>query len=361
MLTSSSASLNILIFAIPTVSFLITLFLVPFAKWIGEKYKLSDKPNKRKLHKTSIVRLGGVAIFIGFFAGLASILLFGNTENLSFENISLYGRILLIMSSAIFFLGLFDDVFKLSPAFRLTFQFLVASFAWSNNLRINSLDLSLISDNYANFQIPSFFSYLITIFWIVGIINAINWMDGADGLVTGLFIIASGSFLLIEYSNDVYYLSCILSSLIGAALAFLIFNYNPAKILMGDCGSYFLGFHLATVSFLSSTDSNVPLNVTSVLLIMFIPIADMIFVIFNRLINGKLPFYPDQTHLHHRLISSGLNQRQTVRIIWSLSLLLSSIALVIEGKINTIFIFYSLIIHCLCNVKIRKFIKTILC
>ena len=112
-------------------------------------------------------------------------------------------------------------------------------------------------------------------------------MDGADGLATGLIIIASCTFLVVELSNNVLYVSCILASLIGSAIAFLIFNYNPAKILMGDCGSYFFGFNLAILSFISSSDSSTALDIRTVLLILFIPLMDMVYVIFNRL--KKIP------------------------------------------------------------------------
>ena len=115
------------------------------------------------------------------------------------------------------------------------------------------------------------------------------------------------------------------------------------------------------MSFISSTDNSSPFNFPVVILIMFIPIADMIYVIFNRIIRGKVPLYPDKTHFHHRLLESGLNQRQTVKIIWSLAALFSVIALVIDGKINSIFIFYAIVIHCLCNVRIREFLKKLFC
>ena len=354
-------NINLILITTTLVSFLSTFFTVPLVKSFGAKFNLSDIPDKRKVHKIPMVRIGGIAIFFGFFMGLFSILFTGNLENISFENVSKYGQILLLSTTLIFLLGLFDDLFKLSPKFRLVVQFAVASFAWIQNLRINTLDLSFISQNLTNLQISPILSYLITVMWIVSLINAFNWMDGLDGLATGLLIIAAISYLIIEYSNGIYYITVILSSLIGTASAFLVYNYNPAKILMGDCGSYFLGFNLAVLSFLSSTDTSIPLKVNTVFLIMLIPILDMVYVLINRLINKKVLFYPDQTHFHHRLIASGLNQRQTVKVIWSLSFLFSTIALVIDKKINTVFIVYALVIHFLCNIKIREFLKKIFC
>ena len=337
-----------------------TFILVPLIKDFGEKYNINDIPNNRKLHTRAIVRLGGVPIFVGFSCGLLSILLTRNLDQFSLGNLSSNGKIMLLTGSAIFLLGLLDDLFKLSPKFRLGFQFLVASIAWFNNLRINTVNLDFISSDLHNVQIPTILSFIITVIWIAGIINAINWMDGADGLAIGLLIIASIAFFIIELSIDNLFLTCILVSLIGAALAFLKFNYHPAQIIMGDSGSYFLGFNLSLVSFISSADNSAPFDLRVVLLIMFIPIADMVYVIFKRIINGKNPLYPDKTHLHHRLLESGLNQRETVNIIWSLSALFAVIALVINGRINSIFILYSFIIHLICNVRVREFFKKLL-
>ena len=360
MLASDSVVSKNLFLLIPVTSFFATYALVPIAKLIGDKYQIKDIPNLRKLHTQSLVRIGGVPIVFGFLLGLISVIFTGYFENISIQNISIYGRILIITSTSIFLLGLLDDLFNLSPIFRLVFQFLVASIAWFNNLKIESLDLSFLYPNLNYLELPIAISYLITVFWIVGIINAINWIDGADGLATGLIIIASCSFLVIELSNNVLYVSCILASIIGSAIAFLIFNYNPAKILMGDCGSYFFGFNLSILSFISSSDTSTALDVRTVILILFVPIMDMIFVIFNRLLNGKIPFYPDQTHIHHRLLEKGFDQRQTVKFIWSISLFISTIALVLDKRLSISFIFYSAIMCLILNLEIRKIFKKIL-
>ena len=129
---------------------------------------------------------------------------------------------------------------------------------------------------------------------------------------------------------------------------------------MGDSGSYFLGFNLAIISFISSTDNSKALNLEVVLLIMFIPILDMTYVIFNRIRKRKSPFYPDKTHFHHRLLASGLNQKETVKIIWGLAIILSIIALVLEGIFAPVFIFYSLILYIFFDVRIKRFLKRFL-
>ena len=141
-----------------------TYILVPIIKGFGERYNINDIPNNRKLHTRAIVRLGGVPIFVGFFCGLLSIIFTGNLDQFSLGNVSSYGKIMLLTGSSIFFLGLFDDLFKLSPKFRLGFQFLVASIAWFNNLRINSVNLDFISSDLNNVQIPIFLSFLLRLF-----------------------------------------------------------------------------------------------------------------------------------------------------------------------------------------------------
>ncbi len=349
------SGLEYILLLILIVSFLGTLILIPIVKAIGVKFDFNDIPNRRKLHKKSIVNLGGVPIFIGFLIGLFSVYFTGALDSYSLENISSYGKILILISSSVFFLGLIDDLFKLSAKFRLVFQFIVASIAWFNDLKINSLDLSFVYPSGSDIQLSVLISYLITVIWIVGVINAFNWIDGLDGLASGLLIIASLSFFIIEYTNGVQYLTCILTSLIGSVIAFLFYNYHPAKILMGDSGSYFLGFNLAVISFISSTDINKSLNVVVVLLIMMIPILDMTYVIFNRIKKGKSPFYPDKTHIHHRLLARRLNQKETVRIIWGFSILLSILALVIDEIISPIFIIYSMIIYSFFDVRVKRY------
>ncbi len=354
-------NLNLLLILVSTFSCISTMLIVPVINKIGIRYSLYDYPDARKIQKKSLVRIGGLAIFIGYLLGLSLIYFSGNFGNIRFDGISLFGGTLLITSSAVFFLGITDDLIQLSPKFRLISQFLIASFSWTQGIRINQLDFSLISDSLTTVSLPSYISFFITIFWVVAIINALNWMDGLDGLASGLVIISCFSYLLIEYSNNVISISFIISSILGTAIAFIFYNYNPAKILMGDGGSYFFGYNLAIISFLSSGDASTSLKFHVPTLVMFVPILDMIYVISRRIISGNKPFKADRTHIHHRLINSGLNERQTVRIILSIALITSTIALVLENILSPIFIYYSLIIHCLVNVKIREFIKRTFC
>ena len=353
------SNLNLVIFLILFVSTVSTLLLVPLIKSIGNRYKLFDYYDKRKIQKTNLVRIGGTAIFIGYSLGLSVIPFTGNLNNISFDGISFFGITLLVTSSMIFLLGLIDDLMQLSPVFRLVSQFIIASIAWSQGIGINSIDLSFSEINSFVIYLPPMLSFLVTVFWITALVNAFNWIDGLDGLASGLVIIASLAFFLIEYSNNVISIACILISLLGSSLAFMFYNSNPAKILMGDGGSYFYGYNLAIIGFLSSSESDSNLKIYIPLLILFVPIADMIYVIIRRFLTGRNPFTPDNNHIQHRLLSNGFTEKQTVRIIFSISILLSSIVLYFEKIISPIFILYGLIFNCLVNYKIRNFIKSI--
>ena len=356
-----NSNLNLILVIIFFISTFSTLFLVPLIRFIGEKYKLIDYDDKRKLQKPPLVRIGGIAIFIGYSLGLSVIPFSGNLSNISFNGISSFGSTLLVTSALIFLLGLIDDLVQLSPFFRLIFQFIVASISWSQGIGISQIDFSFIKDQSLIVVLPPILSFILTIFWITALVNAFNWIDGLDGLASGLVIIATISFFLFEYSNNVISISCILISLLGTSIAFMFYNYNPAKILMGDGGSYFYGYNLSIIGFLSSADSDSYLKLYVPFLLLFVPIADMFYVILRRCFAGKTPFCPDNTHIHHRLLSIGYTERQTVRLIFSFSLILSTIVLYLENIIHPIFIVYSLLLHCLINVKIRNFFKRIFC
>ena len=353
------SNLNQILLLILLVSYLSTFFLVPLIKFIGKKYDLYDYYETRKIQNKKLVRIGGIAIFLGYLIGLSVIPFSGNLNNISFQGISLFGSTLLITSSLIFLLGLTDDLIQLSPLFRLISQLIISSIVWSQGIRINQIDLSFFSDNSFIVSLSPLISYLVTIVWIAALVNAFNWIDGLDGLASGLVIITSISFFLIEYNNNVASIACILISLLGSALAFIFYNYNPAKILMGDGGSYFYGFNLAIISFISSSDSDVNLKIYVPLLILLVPIADMVYVIMGRCISGKTPFCPDQTHIHHRLLSIGFSQTETVKLIFTLTIIFSSIVLFLEKIVGPIFIFYSIILFFFINIKKRKFLKNL--
>lgn len=299
-----------------------TGFLIPFVRTIALRLNLVDRPNKRKQHQKKIVRLGGIAIFLGFTFSLLITALFGGFQEVNIEFIRL---ILIIYSASLMFftLGLADDIFSLSPFLRLIIQFMVSIILWLNNIKIDHIDLTWGADFSTSFELPIFLSLLLTIIWITGITNAINWIDGLDGLAAGNIAISCIGIFFVGINLNNSTILFLASSLMGVCIGFLRFNYNPASILMGDCGSYFLGSTISVLTLIAC--SNFQLNSSDVIItklhysvfLLLVPILDMVYVIFKRIISGKSPFRPDRGHIHHKMLDAGFKTRQTVELIYS--------------------------------------------
>jgi UDP-N-acetylmuramyl pentapeptide phosphotransferase/UDP-N-acetylglucosamine-1-phosphate transferase len=178
---------------------------------------------------------------------------------------------------------------------------------------------------------PQWLSLLATVLWLVGITNAINWLDGLDGLAAGVSGIAAFGLLSVSFNLDQAAAGLLAASLAGSCLGFLRHNFNPARIFMGDGGSYFLGFALAAVSIVGPAKGITSVSLLLPLLILSLPLADMSAVIFGRVRQGRSPFYPDRRHLHHRLLRAGFSHRRTVLLIYAFTQWLAALALVVAN------------------------------
>lgn len=313
------------------ISFIITFLIVPKIKLIGIKFGFFDNPGARKSHQIKTVRIGGLSLILSILLTLLFLYLIGFIElNNNENNKNLF---LIIFGSISFFcIGIYDDINNLSPFKRLNIQFLITIILWSLGLRFESI----IVPNFINEDnlliLNNISSLFISTIWIVGVTNAINWMDGLDGLATGICTISALGFSYFSFLNGSIEITLWLMAIIGSSLGFLIYNWKPAKIFLGDGGAYLLGFSLASVSIIEyfsfSANNNIFLlkQMTPIFLI-GIPILDMLFVIFSRISNGKSPFYPDKSHFHHRLIKSGISYQKTILIIYAISILLILILL----------------------------------
>lgn len=344
-----------------TFTFLIalffTVFLIPKVNNIGIKYNCIDKPDKRKEHKKVIVRLGGLGIFSGFLLSL----LFTIAISFSFNKyfFDMYPLITIIFGSLLFFIvGISDDFKQKNPFLKLILQIFIASLMYSFDVRIDSVDLSYLNIGIDYLTLPNLLNYIFTIFWIVGITNSLNWLDGLDGLASGISVIISIGLIIIFFTYGQFYLALVLISLCGATIGFLRFNFYPAKILMGDGGSYLLGGLLSLVSlkglnslyYMSDSQPEmVALPIHLLLFLFFIPVIDLIYVTLNRLCNGHSPFYPDRTHIHHRLLQLNFSHRDTVIILYGFSQFFSAISLYLIGlESRTAILCFSIIILVLC-------------
>ena len=257
------------------ISFFSSTLLLPFVKKFGVDIKIIDSLNSRKLKDIKLVRLGGLSIISGFLISVFFILF-------SYQNIDLRILMTIILGGLFYFLiGLFDDMKSTSPYLRLFLQFFFAIILWFNGIRITEINLDFIG--FGNFVFPNFLSLSFTIIWISAVINAINWFDGLDGLAAGTTSIICLALFVIAFSFDNVLMTYLLAALTGSCFGFLRYNTYPSRILMGDCGSYFLGFNLAVISIFACSSNNLKTNFVSGVIFLLLPIIDMVYVIFSRL------------------------------------------------------------------------------
>ena len=278
------------------------------------------KQETGRTQKKFISRMGGIGIYISFlvtFFLLRFLLGFGK-EIFLIDEIP-YIEILLA-SSCIFLIGIIDDIIYLSPKIRLLCQFTISIIAWFNGLRIGNIDISFLGNLNLEISLPFFLNLIISSIFLVGMTNAINWIDGLDGLAAGhIGLSAFGICLIYIFSSSPLFNFLLPLSLIGSILGFLFYNFYPAKIYMGDGGSNFLGFMISSIAILMTQSSSLKVNIFSLALLNFLPISNMIVVIFERIYNGFSPFYPDRRHIHDKIINMGLSHKNTVKTLYLFS------------------------------------------
>ncbi len=317
--------------AVATASGLIaaatTALIVPIVKQFCLQLGLIDPPDPRKQHNSPMVRLGGITMVLGFCLALTVIWGLGGFGLLAPEKDQLIWATL-AGGLCFYLIGLLDDLFNLSPWPRLTLQILVGLFIWSEGLRIGAIELPWHGGGTPSLVLPDALSVVATVIWLVGITNAINWLDGLDGLAAGVAGISSVGLISVSFSLHQIAPGFLAASLAGCCFGFLRHNFNPARIFMGDGGSYFLGFTLAAISIIGPAKGLTTVSLIIPLLILSLPLADMSAVIMNRLREGRSPFRPDRNHIHHRLLRAGLSHKRTVVLIYAFTQWLGSLALV---------------------------------
>lgn len=318
-------------------AFSAVLFTTPSINAIATKHNRVDLPTDRKIHTKPIVRLGGIAI-CGATVAVLLVWAMGGLVAVSPEAVSRFW-IIILGAVGFFVIGISDDLLDLSPLLRLALQGVIASLVWLGGIQVEWFSLSSTMSASWIFFAPSsdasaftWLSLPLTVLWLVGVVNALNWIDGLDGLASGVGGIAAAvSFLICFYTGQTM-LALISVVLLGSLLGFLVFNFNPARIFMGDGGSYFVGFLLAAVSLTTHwTEGSVISSIFLPLLVLAVPVGDMALVIFSRLYRGVSPFLADQGHLHHRLMRTGLSHRLTVLFIYALSCWIGSLTLLWVG------------------------------
>jgi len=328
------------------IAYLIGVCLVPLVISFSKKEGLVDVPNERKIHTKPISRIGGVAIWASTMLTFLCLV---------FMSYYPYGSLLsgiLLGGSLMFLLGLVDDIYNLNAKFKLFLQIAIATLVYLLGVQINHVPF--IGD-------IGIFSYPITLLWIVGISNALNFIDGVDGLAGSVVTVNAVTLAIIAVAmNPPSPISALIGFILaGSMMAFLTYNFNPAKIFMGDSGALFSGFLLATIS-ITGVMKAATLAIVALLpfLVLAVPIMDITFSSLRRIAKGQSPFVADAEHIHHKLLHAGFSQKKTVMILTSVAIIAGGLAVMITGG-ATIRQYFIAIVGIVCVMLLLNFLKAL--
>ncbi|MCT2535126.1 undecaprenyl/decaprenyl-phosphate alpha-N-acetylglucosaminyl 1-phosphate transferase [Aquibacillus koreensis] len=293
------------------ICLLISVFITPYIKKLAIRIGAVDQPSQRKVHLKVMPRLGGLAIYISFVVGF-----------IVFNPDSPYFWHILVGATLITAIGFLDDLYELTAKVKFIVQIVAASIVVLGGAQINFVNLPFGETvHFGYLSIP------ITILWIVGVTNAINLIDGLDGLAAGVSSIALITISGLAISLGDTFVSMIGFILLGSTLGFLVYNFYPAKIFMGDTGALLLGYMIGVLSILGFKNATL-FSLIVPITILGVPILDTFFAIVRRVIQRKPLSAPDKLHLHHCLIKLGFGHRQTVILIYVMSALFSIAAII---------------------------------
>ncbi len=337
------------------IAFLSTVVATPIAKRIGLRLGLVDNPDHyRKIHQNAIPLGGGIAVFLGFLLGLLiTIGLHSPTHQFPPTTANL-ALILITGGTIAMLMGLVDDLRNIKARWKIVFQLLAGTIAYYGGFRIDA-----ISSPFGNSIELGYASFLATLVWFLVCMNAINLADGLDGLSAGIGLIVSLTLLGVNISagNSVGIL--LTASLSGALLGFLIFNFNPASIFLGDSGSMFIGFLIAAISLLTKNKAETATALLIPLMALGLPIYDMTIAIIRRWSSRSPISVADRRHIHHSLLSLGFSHRETVVVLYgiSITLCLASVIMVLTRSQYSALIFALLVLATIIGTRMLKLVN----
>jgi len=315
------------------IACVVTLVCTPFVRALAWRYRALSFPDARRTHAEPMAQWGGVAIFVGvsiaalvwrapswedfrLLAPSASVEDIRQTAQTVHLSTYFFGCGLLML-----FLGMADDKYELSPLLKVLGQLLIAGLLWSGGFRINTLPFSegLQLLNPAT-------SFVLTTLWILALTNGINFIDGVDGLATGVCAIAAGSLCVLETVKNAPWAATAAAAVCGACLGFLRWNKHPARIYLGDSGALLLGFWLAAIALAAASKTAAATTLALPLLVLGVPIVDVLWAVVRRTLAHQAPWRADRGHLHHRLLARGLSPQKTVLVIYAFSAALGLVA-----------------------------------
>ena len=332
------------IYSLFVLGAILTCILTPLVRYLALQKGFVDCPQRaRKVHHQATPRLGGAAVLLAFLIVISiAALAVPQLSELLWGNNAIIGSILL-GSLGIFIIGLLDDLARLSPKTKLCGEFLIAALVvWGANLSFTSVQFL----GLGSISFPEWFGFGLSCLWIVGMANAINLIDGLDGLASGITLAGLLAVSVVGYLAGISSVTWMSTLLIGCLLGFLVYNSRPASIFLGDCGSLSLGYLAGCLALLASSRGGGVLDGIFPVLAFAVPILDCIFAIFRRMMRGRSPFSPDMEHFHHRLMAKGLSHGKAVLAMWTMSFSCALVAIAAAfGKgdqLFAVFVFFGL-------------------
>ena len=315
------------------IAFMTSFMMTPQTIKLAKKLGAVDSPkDERRINKITMPRLGGLAVIAGFIVSIVYLLIVMTIEsNIDLARDNYYTKLIgfalggLVICAVCFY----DDIKDVKAIFKLIAQIIAAIIVVKSGIIIDSINIPFLNIDTEH----ELFYQILTVCWIIGITNAMNLIDGLDGLSTGISIISCVSLLIIFSLNGSPLISIILiTALCGSLVGFLPYNFNPAKTFIGDTGSNFLGYCLSIISILGIAKTYTAIVIVAPLIVLALPLFDTVFAIIRRLINGKslkAIIEPDANHLHHKMLQKGFTQKQAVLILYGFSATLGMFAIIL--------------------------------
>ena len=307
----------------------VNVALTPLIIHLAHRNRWYDERNHRKIHVEDTPRIGGVGIFVGFIAAIVVTVVLAGRVPLSGSGldaggsgpVTLYLVPVVLGMTAIHLLGLVDDFRNLRAVLKLLLQIVAAAIVTVGPLRIERLTIPFV---WYHLEL-GVFSYPVTVLWVVAVSNALNFIDGVDGLAGGVAAFATLFFGIIGLLTGNALVALLAVGLLGSLLGFLVYNAPPAKIFMGDSGSYLIGFLLAVFPLMIAEGDRISLHLMPAITILAVPILDMTTSVFRRLSRGNHPFSADREHLHHKLMDLGYRTRSILAVAYTASFVLGAV------------------------------------
>jgi UDP-GlcNAc:undecaprenyl-phosphate GlcNAc-1-phosphate transferase len=314
-------------------AFLICLIGTPIIRDVFRSYNVVDRPGRRKVHRYPIPRVGGMSIALAYGVSLISLSDIGG----SLPDYRSPVWALIMGAGIVFVIGLLDDLFDLKPVFKIAGEVAAASVVFWNGIRVDAL---------GGVSLPLWLSFAVTIAWLLLTTNALNLVDGLDGLCAGMGLLATLTLFgaAAIYGNDP--LAHATLPLAGALLGFLCYNFNPATVFLGDSGALLIGFLLGCYGMLWTQKAATLLSVTVPLLALSIPLLDVALSVLRRFLSNRPIFSPDKGHIHHKLLDQGLSPKKAVLILYAVSALPAAVALLLSAPSSLRFQAIAVLVFC---------------